>query len=204
MSASASNDSASLVRQLQAGTASERDQERLFKRFYPRAYGNFRRRGFAPEDAEDLAQETLVQAFEKIADLRQPEQFGNWLFSISVNIFRNELRRRSRHKADAPALSIDAAIDQEGAPAIALEDDAPRPDDELLDKEQRQLLRRVIDQLPPQMRQCVKLRFEQGLKYRQIAAVLKISIDTVKAHLSQARKRLTDKMGSAVATGAPE
>ena len=203
MSARASNDSASLVRQLRAGTASEHDQERLFKRFYPRIYGSFRRRGFASSDAEDLAQDTLVQAFEKIADLRRPEQFNSWLFSISVNIFRNELRRRSRHQADAPGISLDA-VDDEGAPRFTLRDDAPWPEEGLLDKEQRQLLGGAIAQLPPQMRQCVKLRHEQGLKYRQIAAVLKISIDTVKAHLSQARKRLTARLASKATTGAPE
>lgn len=203
MSASASNDSASLVRELQAGTASERDQERLFKRFYPRVYGNFRRRGFAPEDAEDLAQDTLVQAMGRIADLRRPEHFSGWLFSISVNVFRNELRRRDRHKADAPGLSLDAR-DDGGLPLLSLSDGALGPGEGLLDKEQRQLLRHAIDQLPPQMRQCVKLRYQQDLKYRQIAAVLKISIDTVKAHLSQARKRLTDRLRNDVTAGAPE
>lgn len=194
---------ADLVRELQARTASEQDQECLFKRFYPRIYGRFRRRGFAPEDAEDLAQETLVQAFDRITDLRQPEQFGNWLFSISVNIFRNELRRRSRHKADVSSFSLDA-VNDDGESTFRLGDDAPPADTGLLEKEQQQLLKRAIAQLPPQMRQCVKLRFEQGMKYRQIAAVLKISIDTVKAHLAQARKRLTARLGNEVSTGTKE
>lgn len=201
--ATASESDVDLVRELQAATASERDQERLFKRFYPRIYGTFRRRGFAAEDAEDLAQDTLVQAFDKIDNLHRPEQFGAWLFSISVNIFRNELRRRSRHKADVTPISIDAT-DDSGALKNSLDDNAPGPDDGLLEKERRQLLRRATGSLPPQMRQCVKLRFEQGLKYREIAAVLKISIDTVKAHLSQARKRLTAKLGDETRLGNPK
>lgn len=189
-----------LVRALQAGTASERGQERLFKRFYPRVLGAFRRRGFAPEDAEDLAQDTLVQAFDNLHSLRRPERFGGWLFSISVNVFRNELRRRSRHRTDAAALSLDAIV-EEGAGKLTLDDDAPQPDAGLLDQERRQLLRRAVAELPPQMRQCVKLRFEQGLKYREVAAVMKISIETVKAHLSQARKRLTAELGNPVRAG---
>lgn len=192
-----------LIRELQTGAASERSQEQLFKRFYPQVYGAFRRRGFLPEDAEDLAQDTLLQAFDKIEGLRQPEQFRGWLFSISVNIFRNELRRRTRHKADTAAFSLDV-VDHDEVPKITLSDGAPQPDFGLLEKERRQLLQNAIVELPPQMRQCVRLRFEQGLKYREIAAVLKISIDTVKAHLSQARKRLTDELRPELETGSPK
>jgi DNA-directed RNA polymerase specialized sigma24 family protein len=45
------------------------------------------------------------------------------------------------------------------------------------------------------MRTCCHLRYIEGLKYHEIAAVMKISIETVKAHLHQARKRLMDKVG---------
>jgi DNA-directed RNA polymerase specialized sigma24 family protein len=44
------------------------------------------------------------------------------------------------------------------------------------------------------MRRCCLLRYEQGLKYQEIAVVMKISIETVKAHLHQARKRLAAKL----------
>ncbi len=45
------------------------------------------------------------------------------------------------------------------------------------------------------MRHCCTLRYEKGLKYTEIATVMKISIETVKAHLHQARKRLIDMLG---------
>jgi len=57
------------------------------------------------------------------------------------------------------------------------------------------LLSSALAQLPPQMRRCVELRFGQELKYREIAAVMKISVDTVKSHLFQAREHLRQIVG---------
>lgn len=51
-------------------------------------------------------------------------------------------------------------------------------------------LRAKLDQLPPQMRRCLYLRLYHDLKYREIAALMRISIETVKAHLHQAQNRL--------------
>lgn len=55
-------------------------------------------------------------------------------------------------------------------------------------------LRAALDDLPPQMRQVLLLRMEGNLKYREIAEVMQVSIDTVKAHLHQAKQRLRKKL----------
>ncbi len=187
------SDDVRLVRRLQQGAAREADSERLFKSCYPRVYGFFRRRGFDRQDAEDLAQDTLVRAFREIESLRRPERFRGWLFAAATNVFRNEVRDRKRLKRDALEVSLDAAR-EDGAPVLDLAQDRPLPDEQLFGKERREQLRAALETLPPKMRQCYRLRFEQGLKYRQVAAVLKISIDTVKAHLSQARQRLAKRV----------
>ena len=49
--------------------------------------------------------------------------------------------------------------------------------------------------LPPQMRRAITLRVDQDLKYREIASLLQISVETVKAHLFSARKRLREELG---------
>jgi DNA-directed RNA polymerase specialized sigma24 family protein len=51
------------------------------------------------------------------------------------------------------------------------------------------------------MRRCLALRVEQDLKYREIASVMRLSIDTVKAHLFQARQRLKETLGDELAAG---
>jgi RNA polymerase sigma factor (sigma-70 family) len=60
----------------------------------------------------------------------------------------------------------------------------------VLERERTVALSQAIQGLPEQMRTCFLLRYDQGRKYKEIAVLMKISIDTVKAHLFQARKRL--------------
>ena len=69
------------------------------------------------------------------------------------------------------------------------------PAQEAYERERREALARALEGLPPQMRQVLTLRIDQDLKYREIAEVLQISIETVKAHLFQARQRLRTELG---------
>jgi RNA polymerase sigma-70 factor (ECF subfamily) len=59
----------------------------------------------------------------------------------------------------------------------------------------------ALRRFPPQMRRCFLLRFDQGLKYREIAAVMHLSIETVKSQLGQARQRLRSEVGDAMVEG---
>lgn len=63
-----------------------------------------------------------------------------------------------------------------------------------LTEEDVQLLRMALEDLPPQMRQAVFLRVEGGLKYQEIAETMHVSIETVKAHLYQAKRQLRDRL----------
>jgi RNA polymerase sigma factor (sigma-70 family) len=66
--------------------------------------------------------------------------------------------------------------------------------DGLLDEERWRALRRAVAELPEQMRDCLTLRLYHQLSYGEIAAVKKISVETVKAHLFRARKKLQEKL----------
>ena len=66
--------------------------------------------------------------------------------------------------------------------------------DSLLDEERWRALRAAVAELPEQMRDCLILRLYHQLSYREIAVIKKISIETVKAHLSRARKKLQEKL----------
>ena len=62
--------------------------------------------------------------------------------------------------------------------------------DSVLGHEQRRAMRDAVRRLPEQMQRCLTLRLYHELKYKEIASVMNLKIDTVKAHLFQARKRL--------------
>lgn len=163
----------------------------LFERYYPAVCSFFVRQGFSHEEAQDLAQETFARAFQAIGSLRHPSKTAAWLFSVAKNVSLNRLRRHraAMRQGDEVPLEDEADLEEE------VEADEPHLLEGLLGRERRELLVAAIRELPPRMRQVVLLRIVHGLKYREIAAVLQVSIDTVKSQLSQARGRLQALMG---------
>ncbi len=176
------------------GTAVEESSRRLFEHFYPKIHRFFSRRGFSHHDAEDLAQSVFLQLFSQLRSFQGDGSFESWLFAIAANLLRNEERHWQRDKRAGQEVPLDAP---RAAPDLALvADQARSPEQEALAKQQQLALQQALEGLPPQMQACFRLRFEQGLKYREIATLLKISIDTVKAHLHQARHRLQQQLGT--------
>lgn len=182
------------ILELQAGGRVELNSRHIFELFYPWVRRFFGRLGHTPQDSEDLAQETFSQVFERIRSFRHDGSFKSWLFAVASNLHRNEHRRRHREKRSAPEISIDTSRDAEASPPEPASLDAP-PDRAVYTRERREALTRAMEGLPPQMRQVLSLRVDQDLKYREIAAVLQISVETVKAHLFQARQRLRAELG---------
>jgi|ERR1700688_462787 len=183
-----------LVEQIQAGIDYERSCREIYDLFRRRIFSFFAVRGFSSDECVELTQETFIRVFLGIGLLHSAPRFATWLFEIAANIYRNELRRRRAGKRDAFEESIEDLVQTEAAgrpDALgALSSKAPDPLAETLRRERRDSLRAKLDQLPPQMRRCVYLRLDQDLKYREIAILMNISIETVKAHLHQAQKRL--------------
>lgn len=184
---------ARLVEQIQAGVDVERSFERLHQRFHLPLRSYFRDHGFSPERSEELTQDVFVQVFRKLSTFEHRSQFTTWLFEIAHHIAVNEVRRVRAAKRDAqekPLVEESDADDEEGRDAASpLVSDEPDPHEEAELQEQVSILRQALETLPPQMRRCVILR-NQDYKYREIAELMNISIDTVKAHLGQARLRL--------------
>ncbi len=181
------------VEELRAGIAVEKNSRWLFDRYYPRVLGFVRRRGL-PDPAEDLTQDVFLQVFQEIRSFRGQSSFESWLFAVAANVCRNEWRRQGMEKRDAPEIPLDVG-DEPGAPRLELAAEQAAPDQAAFEQERRVALNRATLNLPPQMRNCLALRLDRELKYREIAVLLKISIDTVKAHLFQARQRLKDELG---------
>ena len=183
------------VRMLQRGIDVEKNSRTLFDHYYRWVQSFFLRRGFSKADAEDLAQETFLQLFEGIGSYRASGPFDSWLFAIAANLHRNALRFSSRSKRNAPEVSFNTFTDGlDRSPREPLAH-GPSPAENTFAGERRLALSSTIAAMPNRMRACFTLFIVQGLKYREIASLLKISIDTVKAHIAQARKRLNHELG---------
>lgn len=178
----------------------------LYLQYYSRVRAFFEARAFSREDAQDLTQETFLRVFRAIGRFRGEGNIGSWLFQIASNVYRNELRfRHARRRRSWNERSIDAYLGEGAEEDSTVSDHAERSLDlppvepaslaSTLARERSQLLAKAIDDLPAAWRRCVVLRAHHGLKYREIAAVLNISLETVKLNLHNAKARLKHQLG---------
>lgn len=179
-----------IVERLQSGAPREEDFRRLFDLYSGRLYQFFSHRGFPYQDCLDLTQETFLGIYRGIGTYRRDARFETWLFKIAANAFRKRLRWRTAEKRAGG----ETGLEDEGG-EIRLPAEGPVPGEGLLRKERSRLLREAIEKLPAQMRRCLLLRVDQEMSYREIAAVLRLSPETVKVHLFQARRRLKEELG---------
>ena len=130
-------------------------------------------------DAEDLAQETFIRAFDRLHTFDIEREFKPWIHRIAANLCLNYLES---HK---PAFSLDEERDQ---------DKTPGPGEQVEDKERSRQIRSALASLPPHYRLVVELRHYQDLSYDEIASELDIPLSAVKSHLFRARKLLAEKL----------
>ena len=189
-----------LVRLIQQGIDREEHSRQLFELHHRRVANFFTRKGFSTEKIPDLTQEVFLRVFKSIDSFRRDSSFEWWLLEIAENVYKNELRWKSADKRYGIEQSLDAPVSEE-EDSFSLGDllasDTPSPLSEAEQRQREERVRAAFRDLPPQMLLAVQLRYEKDLKYQEIADLMGISIETVKAHLFQARKRLTAKFGEA-------
>ena len=138
-----------------------------------------------PADAEDVAQDAFLVAFERIDSCREPGHFAGWLLQIVRNRGRNWLDRRRWR--DVPADPRVAAR----AP------DAPPSGDAVLHDQ----LQRALEHLSSVQREVVLLHDLEGCTHAEIASTLGMSEVMSRQHLFQARRELRARLGDRAASG---
>jgi RNA polymerase sigma-70 factor (ECF subfamily) len=133
------------------------------------------------EDAEDVVQDTFVQAFARLERFEQRAQFYTWIYRIAFNIWATYRRRRR------PQLSIDGARDGAG---ITLSDRTEAPPIQLERREQISLVRSALAALAEDARTILVLREIDGCCYEEIAEILSLPVGTVRSRLHRARLQL--------------
>ncbi len=141
------------------------------------------------EDAEEVAQETLLKVFENFEDLREPERVRPWVFRIAKNACL--MKRRKSVFAPSQELSLDdfiPAMDHEGGHAkLQIADWSRLPDRQVLQSELKQVLDRAIGALPVNYRSVILLRDVEELSTAETAQILDLTEDVVKTRLHRAR-----------------
>lgn len=187
----------SLVKRFQEGIDREESFRRIYELYYRKIVGFFMAKGFDREESRDLTQECFFQIVRSLPTFRYESHFGRWVFEISRHVYFNELRKRSSAKREGWEQGLDHPPEGVLAEEARLLVQDPDPLDQAIRRQANRAFQAALEDLPEQMRRCCKLRYEHGLKYQEIATVMNVSIESVKAHLHQARKRLQQKLGEA-------
>jgi RNA polymerase sigma-70 factor (ECF subfamily) len=148
------------------------------------------------EDAEEVAQDTLLKVFESFDQLREPERVRPWVFRIARNACL--MKRRKSVFAPAQELSLDDFLphSKDGGEARKLEiaDWSALPEDQTLRRELRETLDQAIEELPEIYRAVIMLRDVEELTTEETAQALDIHVDAVKTRLHRARLALRQKL----------
>jgi RNA polymerase sigma-70 factor, ECF subfamily len=149
-------------------------------------------------EAEDLAQTTFVQVWKSAHRYRASARFSTWLYTIARNLCLNELRRRSRHRAE----SLDGSQSDEDQSAPQIEDrSAPQPGGEALMGELERKLAEALADLPENQRTAILLCQQEESSYEDIAAVLGCSLSATKSLIFRGREVLKTRLKAYLKTG---
>jgi RNA polymerase sigma-70 factor (ECF subfamily) len=191
------------VLDFQHGTDREKSFELLFRRFRPRIERFLASRVFSPEERLDLTQAVLLRVYQGLEGYRGEGSLEGWVLQIAFNVYRNWRDRQPGGRHAVPEISFE---DSSGAPEPSTVDHPSSPSapasplDRVVRQEHLAALREAIGELAPKQRLCMELRVYQERSVQEIAAALRISPETVKAHLFQARQRLWDKLHQTLGT----
>ena len=142
--------------------------------------------------AEELAQEVFLRVYRSRESYRAEAKFTTWLYRIATNLAVNHARD-TRHERSAQTIYLDAPDEENGTkPDVA--DDEPSVEQRMMRDERMAAIRTHVMALPERQRMAVLMHKYQGMDYRQIGEVLKLSESATKSLLFRAYQTLRDKL----------
>lgn len=173
-------DSPVLVNEEDFVTLVQEQQGRLYN-FILRNIGN-------PSDAEELAQQTFVEAYRAMSTFRGQSELSTWLLGIAMNLVRNYLSRAPHRRYQ---FVTDDALEHTAS-------DEQSPAEQLGYAQAFRSLSGELESMPEELREVLMLVAVDGISYDQAAAMLAIPIGTVRSRLSRARSTLRERLPQVV------
>jgi RNA polymerase sigma factor (sigma-70 family) len=148
--------------------------------------------------SQDLAQETFIAAWRKLADLRDPSKLRSWICTIARNLAHRSARKESR-SATSRSAPLEAGHDVASA--------QPSPGEQAINDEEATLVWQSLEQLPENYREPLILFYREEQSIARVATALELSEDAVKQRLSRGRKmvhgQLAELVGSTLTRSRP-
>jgi len=143
-------------------------------------------------DAEDLAQEAIVEAFRAFDRYQPGTYFDRWLYRIMSRTYIDTVRRRNRR----PVVSLDAPMGGEGDPLVTVMGDSSQDPQQMTETfDLDGIVQVALDGLPQEFRTAVVLADIEGLSYDEVAQALRCPVGTVRSRLHRARQMLREALG---------
>ena len=150
-------------------------------------------------DALEVCQEAFIRAYRNLDSLEDERRFGSWLLRIVSNLSLNFRRDRA---AGGPRVSLDDCIVDDGSSRGAQVADAPysedRPGAGLAASELNAAVQQALAELPEQQRAALVLFSMEQLPQKEVATILECSVEAVKWHVFQARKKLKVRLAELI------
>ncbi|RKU10716.1 hypothetical protein C6502_10855 [Candidatus Poribacteria bacterium] len=173
-----SNDT--LIRRAQSGD--EGAFVELIRVYYPFVYAIVIKIVNDPHDAEEIVQDTFLNAYRGLGRYQEMERFKNWLGEIARNRARSWLRKQR----------IDTVpIDEVNEHTLGTED---LPDEQLIRREQRELIRRAMDTLSEKDREIAHAYYLDGASYDELTRAHGLSYNAIAFRLSRAKRQLAKRL----------
>lgn len=172
------------MQRAKAGDPAAFDQ--LVERYTPRLYRVIRRMASDQGEAEAIVQEAWLRAWRALSRYDDDRPIYPWLMRIAVNVTRDIWRKKR------PVDFADIGEVEDIFP-----DPQPGPEQRLTRQETLDRLADGVENLRPEFRLVIGLRYEEGFAYEEIAELLGVPLNTVRTHLHRAKKELRDWMEQA-------
>jgi RNA polymerase sigma-70 factor (ECF subfamily) len=164
----------------------------LISRYEKRVIGLCFRHLRQYEEACDLAQEVFIQVFHHLKSFKQQSSFSTWIYRVCLNACYNRqryMRAKGRNRVD----SLEGMLERREAGADTsqlMKAEGRTALDNLVRNEAAELVQEGLEALRDEFRKVIELVDLEGLHYEEVAAVLKIPVNTVRSRLSRARQAL--------------
>lgn len=183
-----------LVDRFKNGDQSAFDE--MVTRYWDRIYSMVNQLLRNSQDAEEVTQDAFIRAHRGLVNFRGDSAFSTWLYQIATNLARNRYWYWWRRKRDQ-SVSIDAPLGADNSATLAdlIPAEVETPDDVTVTQEFVTRIGQGMEKLSAKHREILILRNVKNLSYEDIAAILGISVGTVKSRIARARESLRAKLG---------
>ena len=178
-------DELELVRRAREGDMSAYDD--LVRRYQERIYATIYHMTSNHEDANDLAQEAFIKAYQALKSFKGGSSFYTWIYRIAVNKTINFLKQR-KNRAQMSLNDLDFNVEHDPDLVALISDKTPRRDAGLAELQEK--LNAALQKLSEYHRLVVTLHDVQGLSHEEIAKIMDCNIGTVRSRLFYARQQL--------------